>query len=81
MTFVDVVSTAGATLRILPWTRLTGDSIEPGEGRMRAFVNLAAARCPSANVDRATRAFADSAEPARQLPDEATLAAHDEHLA
>ncbi len=81
VTFVDVVSTAGATLRILPWTRLTGENMESGEGRMRAIVNFVAARCPVANIDRATRAYADGAEPARQLPDEATLAAHDEHLA
>ncbi len=81
VTFVDVVSTAGATLRILPWTRLTGETLETGEGRMRAIVKLVETRCPGANVDRATRAYADGAEPARQLPDEATLAAHDEHLA
>ena len=80
-TFVDVVSTAGATLRILPWTRLQGDRIE-GEGteRARAFVQLAAARCPGAKLDAATRTFLGSHGQAAQLPDEPTLAAHDRRL-
>lgn len=80
-TFVDLVSTAGATLRIVPWTRLAGDRIE-GEGieRARALVQLAAARCPSAKLDAATRTFLGSHGQAAQLPDEPTLAAHDRRL-
>jgi hypothetical protein len=80
-TFVDVVSTAGATLRILPWTRLSGDRIEgDGAERARAFVQLAAARCPGAKLDAATRTFLGSHGQAAQLPDEPTLAAHDRRL-
>jgi hypothetical protein len=80
-TFVDVVSTAGATLRILPWTRLAGDRIEgDGAERARAFVQLAAARCPGAKLDAATRTFLGSHGQAAQLPDEPTLAAHDRRL-
>ena len=78
---VDVVSTAGATLRIVPWTRLAGERLD-GEGieRARAFVQLAAARCPSAKLDAATRTFLGSHGQAAQLPDEPTLAAHDRRL-
>jgi hypothetical protein len=54
-TFIDIVSTAGSTLRIVPWTRM-------------------------AHVDPATRAFLECGE-AAQLPDLATLSAHDERLA
>lgn len=80
-TFVDVVSTAGATLRILPWTHLSGDRIEgDGTERARAFVQLAAARCPSAKLDAATRTFLGSHGPAAQLPDEETLHVHDRRL-
>jgi len=81
VTFVDVVSTAGATLRILPWTRLSGDRIEgDGTERARAFVQLCAARCPGAKLDAATRTFLGSHGQAAQLPDEPTLAAHDRRL-
>jgi hypothetical protein len=81
VTFVDVVSTAGATLRVMPWTRLAGERID-GEGveRARAFVQLAAARCPSAKLDAATRTFLGSHGQAAQLPDEQTLSAHDRRL-
>lgn len=80
-TFVDIVSTAGATLRILPWTHLAGDRIEgDGTERARALVQLAAARCPSAKLDAATRTFLGSHGQAAQLPDEPTLLAHDRRL-
>ena len=80
-TFIDLVSTAGSTLRVLPWTRLTGHHLEgTDEERARAFVQLVAQRCPSAKVDAATRQFVDGSE-AAQLPDAATLKAHDERLA
>jgi hypothetical protein len=81
-TFIDLVSTAGATLRILPWTQLTGDAIT-GEGveRARAFCQLVAARCRGAKLDPATRTFIGSHGQAAQLPDAETLAAHDKRLA
>src|SRR4029079_7435187 len=34
VTFIDLVSTAGSTLRVLPWTRLSGKSLE-GEDEER----------------------------------------------
>jgi len=81
-TFVDVVSTAGSTLRILPWTRLTGELVAgDGELRARAFVELVKLHCPDAKLDPATRAFLESQGQAAQLPDVETLAAHDERLA
>jgi hypothetical protein len=80
--FVDLVSTAGATVRVLPWTRLTGDPV-PGEGddRARSLVAMVAERCPGLTLDRVTREFVDGRGPPRQLPDAQTLAAHDERLA
>jgi hypothetical protein len=79
--FVDVVSVAGATLRIVPWTDitghvLTGDAIE----RTRALVQLLAARCPDAQVDPATKTFLQGTGKPAQLPDEKTLLAHDAKL-
>jgi len=81
-TFVDLVSTAGSTLRILPWTRLTGDLV-PGTGgddRARAVVALVVASCPAVKLDARTQAFVDGGQ-AAQLPDLDTLAAHDARLA
>ena len=79
--FIDIVSTAGATLRIMPWTRLAGDPIDgDGTERARSLVQLAAARCPGAKLDAATRTFLGSHGQAAQLPDEPTLAAHDRRL-
>jgi hypothetical protein len=81
-TFIDLVSTAGATLRILPWTQLTGDAVAgDGAERARAFCQLVAARCRGAKLDPATRTFIGSHGQAAQLPDEETLAAHDKRLA
>jgi hypothetical protein len=81
--FVDVVSNAGSTLRILPWTRLSGDPIEGDndDQRCRAFVKLVVGYCPELKLDRATKEFVDGNDPPAQLPDEATLAAHDQRLA
>ena len=80
-TFIDLVSSAGSTLRILPWTRLTGDPLGgDGEVRGRAFVELVMSRCPDAKLDPATRAFIETKREAAQLPDVATLAVHDERL-
>jgi len=78
-TLVDVVSTAGATLRFLPWTRLTGDAIAAGDDRARALVALCTARCPQAQLDRGTRAFVDGSAPP-QFPDAATLDEHDRRV-
>lgn len=82
VTFIDLVSSAGATLRILPWTQLTGDAIT-GDGveRARSLCQLVAARCRGAKLDPATRTFIGSHGQAAQLPDEETLAAHDKRLA
>jgi hypothetical protein len=79
-TFVDIISTAGSTLRILPWTRLTGAPIEDGAARPRGLVERVVAMCPGARLDPATRKFLETGE-AAQLPDLETLQAHDTHLA
>jgi hypothetical protein len=79
--FVDVVSTPGSSLRVLPWTRLSGEPL-PGTGddRARALVTFIASHCPGAHLDPATRAFVDDrAEPA-PLESVVELAAHDARL-
>jgi hypothetical protein len=79
--FVDVVSTPGATLRVMPWTRLTGDTlVGTSDPRARALVSLVVSHCPTIKVDPKTRQFVDGAD-AAQLPDVATLSAHDARLA
>lgn len=81
-TFVDLVSTGGATLRLLPWTRFSGDPVEgEGEERARKLVEMVTSRCPEARLDPATRTFIASNDKAAQLPDLETLAAHDQRLA
>jgi len=84
LTFVDLVSLAGATLRILPWTNVGGELSLPVDAdaaeRARAFVQLIAARCPSARLDSATRTFLGGRGPAAQLSTE-LLAQHDDRLA
>lgn len=80
--FVDLVSSRNSTLRILPWTRLSGDVVEgDGDARCRAFIRLVCNYRPDLALDRATQKFLDGDEPPAQLPDEATLTAHDERLA
>jgi hypothetical protein len=80
-TFIDIVSTAGSTLRIVPWTRLTGEPIEgEPDRRPRGVVDRVVAMCPGVKIDPATGQFLDTGE-AVQLPDLATLHAHDERLA
>jgi hypothetical protein len=82
--FVDIVSTAGSTLRIVPWTRLLGDRIPEGDGsdgdRARALVDYVQLKAPGAKLDAATRQFLDTGEVA-QIPDVETLRAHDARLA
>lgn len=80
-TFVDIVSTAGATLRILPWTRTTGELVSgAGDERARMLVDVVMASCPTVKLDARTEAFRGTGE-AAQLPDLAKLAQHDERLA
>lgn len=83
-TFVDVVSTAGSTLRILPWTELTGEDLHSIDDdiieRARAFVQFVASRCPTAQVDNATRSFLGGRGQAAQLATAELLARHDERL-
>lgn len=83
-TFVDVVSTSGSTLRILPWTHLTGEEVTNiGSDiieRARALVQIVASRCPDASVDHATRSFLGGRGQAAQLPSAELLAQHDERL-
>jgi hypothetical protein len=86
-TFVDVVSNAGSTLRILPWTHLDGELLPSdtmaatGEERARALVQLVATRCADAKLDGATRTFLGGRGHAAQLPNADTLALHDARLA
>lgn len=81
--FVDIVSTAGSTLRIAPWTRLTGDPVVgDDDARVRALLRLVVERNDKAKLDPATRQFLDAPnERPAQLPDADTLAAHDDRLA
>ncbi|HEY1814430.1 MAG TPA: hypothetical protein VGL61_16285 [Kofleriaceae bacterium] len=81
-TFVDVISTAGSTIRILPWTSLIGHVAADGDAdKARAIVRVVTLHSPDAQLDPATRVFLASSDPAAQLPDAATLAAHDARLA
>jgi hypothetical protein len=80
LTFIDVVSVAGSTLRLVPWTRLSGDPIVGAEDP-RVLLAALVVKCPDAAIDPATKKFLDSTEPAAQLPDLGTLAAHDGKLA
>jgi hypothetical protein len=82
-TIVDVVSSAGSTVRVLPWTKIRGglpldkQAVE----RARGFVNLVASQALSAKLDAATKLFADTSGQAAQLPTLATLSSHDDRLA
>ncbi len=82
--FVDIVSTVGQTLRLLPWTRVTGDVLDgehESDARPRSLLQRIVERCPGAILDPTSRKFLDGLAPAAQLPDAATLAAHDARLA
>lgn len=81
-TFVDLVSTAGSTVRFLPKTILVGELDADGDAeKARAVVRLVTLHAPTAQLDQATRQFLASHDPAAQLPDAETLAAHDAMLA
>ncbi len=84
-TFVDVVSTAGATVRLLPWTKISFDDgrvlDDTSEAtRALALLGVVTERCPDLSIDPATRKFIETRGEAAKLPDLATLAAHDERL-
>ncbi len=81
--FVDVVSTAGSTLRLLPWTRISGETIAGTTDTTRAlsFLDLAIERCPNITLDGATRKFVEQRGEPAQLPSADMLAAHDSRLA
>jgi hypothetical protein len=80
-TFLDIVSSTGKTMRVLPWTDVDGDLVA-GEDveRARSFVRLTATRCPQAQFDEQTSTFLIALVPATQLPDPAALAAHDRRV-
>src|SRR5690606_14295003 len=79
--FVDIVSTEGATMRMLPDTEITGYTLTgtPME-RARQLVNLLAAQALDAKLDSATKVFANGTSNAPQLRGEQTLATHGERL-
>ena len=70
------------TLRIVPWTRLTGISVVgTGDDRVRSLAGYIATMCNDVQLfDPATKLFLEKPEPAAQLKDTAKLAAHDERL-
>jgi len=80
--FVDIVSLAGSTLRLVPWTRLIGVARHDSDdtARSRAIVEYIIGMAPGARLDPATRHFMSTGE-AAQLPDLDSLRAHDAHLA
>src|SRR5215210_642993 len=67
VTFVDLVSRSGSTLRVLPWTRLSGDTLD-GDDRALALLHYIVGRCPDITLDPATRAFIEGRSEAAQLP-------------
>ncbi len=79
--FVDLISKPGATVRVVPWTKLVG--LPPGDtgvDRARAVI-AAVIRChPAAKLDAATRACIDDGQLPRQLADAAELAEHNRRL-
>lgn len=86
VTFIDIVSTAGATLRVVPWTKLSVDDgrvLDDQTDARRALALLAVLvdRCPNITLDPATRSFIETRDQAARLPDLETLAAHDQRLA
>lgn len=77
-TVVDLLSSAGATLRIVPWTKLDGHPFEAkAVERARSFVNVVAAMALDAKLDAATKTFANGDGDAAQLPNVAALATYD----
>ena len=80
--FVDIVSSAGATMRILPATAIIGHTFEGNvTERARTLVNLLASQALEAKLDSATKAFATGTSDPAQLRDDKTLDTHDARLA
>ncbi len=81
VTFVDLVSLPGKTLRFTPSTQITGVQIEgsPIE-RARTFIELVTARRRDVKVDAATREFVQGGI-VLQIPDPTVMAEHDRRLA
>lgn len=81
ITFLDIVSSPGSTVRITPWTRVTGETFAgEGDAFTRAVLGKLVGYCASATLDPATQRF-HKGELAAQLPDGEKLAAHDAKLA
>ncbi len=79
--FVDLISTPGSTLRVLAWTRLTGEPLPgAGDAHARAFVTFIASHCPGARLDPATRAFVEHGAAPAELASVIDLVAHDARL-
>ena len=81
VTFVDLVSLPGKTLRFTPATHITGVQIDgtPIE-RARTFIELVTARRRDVKVDAATREFVQGGI-VLQIPDPTVMAEHDCRLA
>jgi hypothetical protein len=83
--FADIVSTADSTLRILPWSRLSGDPVETSgdpDAMLRALVAYVRAHASAIKLDTMTRTFVDTpGERPAQLPDAGLLAEHDARFA
>ncbi len=80
--FVDIVSSAGSTMRIMPATEIMGHTLEGDmTARARSLVNVLASQALGARLDTATEVFATGTSKAAQLRDEKTLASHDARLA
>jgi hypothetical protein len=78
---LDVVSVPGATVRVVPWTRIIGAEIAGSpQVRARRLIELVLGRCPGAKLDGGTRGFVDG-QSALQIPDAETMAEHDRRLA
>ena len=71
----------GSTLRVLPWTRLTGAATMGGDdASVRALIAKLRELAPEARLDGATRTFVETDAPAAQFPDLAALETHDTRI-
>ncbi|MDX2089868.1 MAG: hypothetical protein SFX73_18575 [Kofleriaceae bacterium] len=76
--FVDLVSRPGSTLRLLPWTRLTGEAAMASDNEgVRSLVAALRTLAPEVRLDGATRNFVDTMEAPAQFPDRVALETHD----
>jgi hypothetical protein len=82
MPFVDIVSSAGATMRIMPSTEIIGHTLAgDATERARTLVKLLASQALHAKLDSATKVFANGTSKPAQLRDDKTLDTHDARLA